>query len=118
MIRLLLSIYVFYLATRLVSAAPSNIINAPPSSLANSISSSLANSTFSSPLADITLTSSTCRDIDGCRTLLNIISSCLSTIFICVWIAVHPDVRSPEDSWGERLVARIAEFWEIGRAHV
>ncbi|KAF7979486.1 hypothetical protein HWV62_42323 [Athelia sp. TMB] len=97
---LLLSICVFYFTTHLVYAAPSNI-TAPLNSVANSTST---------PLGHIALTSPTCRDIDGCRTLLNIISSCLSTIFICVWAAVHPDVRSPKDSWGEQLIERIFEL--------
>ncbi|KAF7975387.1 hypothetical protein HWV62_9597 [Athelia sp. TMB] len=104
MLRLLLSACVFYLAANLVCAAPSNITD-PPSSLVNSTSSPP-----SSSLAHIAFTSPTCRDIDGCRTLLNIISSCLSTIFICVWVAVHPDVRSPKDGWGAQLTERIMEL--------
>ncbi|KAF8346215.1 hypothetical protein F5887DRAFT_126696 [Amanita rubescens] len=33
-----------------------------------------------------------CDDIHHCRTLLNIILSCVSTIFLCTWVALHPDV--------------------------
>lgn len=36
-----------------------------------------------------------CRDIDNCRTLQSIIYSCLSTIFLCTWVALHLNV--PKD---------------------
>ena len=34
---------------------------------------------------------SSCGDSD-CRTIWNIIWSCLATIFACTWLAVHPNV--------------------------
>jgi len=34
----------------------------------------------------------------GTRSLWNIIWSCLSTIFACTWIAVHPNIPAPKDS--------------------
>lgn len=37
-----------------------------------------------------------CNDINNCRTLVGIVSSCLATIFACVWIAVHPNIPGPE----------------------
>ncbi|PFH45210.1 hypothetical protein AMATHDRAFT_161924, partial [Amanita thiersii Skay4041] len=33
-----------------------------------------------------------CKDIDHCRTLQNIVWTCLSTIFLCAWVAIHPDI--------------------------
>ena len=36
-----------------------------------------------------------CTDITHCRTIWNIIWSCLSTIFLCTWVAVHPNIPSP-----------------------
>ena len=40
-----------------------------------------------------------CNNIDGCRTLSQIIVSCLGTIFACVWVAVHRDIPQPKYSW-------------------
>ena len=48
------------------------------------------------PLLQINLdeTSKHCND----RTIWNIIWSCLVTIFACTWVAIHPNVPSPNDS--------------------
>lgn len=40
-----------------------------------------------------------CNDIEHCRTLWSIISSCLTTIFACVWVAVHRNIPGPKQSW-------------------
>ncbi|ESK86847.1 hypothetical protein Moror_3460 [Moniliophthora roreri MCA 2997] len=37
----------------------------------------------------------TCDDIHGCRTVPGIIWSCLSVVFICTWVAIHPNVPTP-----------------------
>ena len=42
-----------------------------------------------------------CNNIDGCRTLSQIIISCLGTIFACVWVAVHRDIPDPTHTWLE-----------------
>ena len=47
------------------------------------------------PAIDISNTSPLCTDIDNCRTLTDIIRSCLSTIFLCTWVAMHPNVPEP-----------------------
>ncbi|KIK51354.1 hypothetical protein GYMLUDRAFT_252134 [Collybiopsis luxurians FD-317 M1] len=39
-----------------------------------------------------------CDNITECRTLVNILSSCLTVIFICVWVAIHPNVPYAERS--------------------
>ena len=38
-----------------------------------------------------------CTDITLCRTVWNIIWSCLSTIFLCTWVAVHPNIPYPRE---------------------
>ena len=40
-----------------------------------------------------------CDNLYHCRSLLNIVWSCLTTIFLCTWVAVHPDVWHEDDSW-------------------
>ncbi|KAF7973373.1 hypothetical protein HWV62_15463 [Athelia sp. TMB] len=40
-----------------------------------------------------------CGDIDNCRTLAGIVTSCLGTIFACIWVAVHKNMPGPEQSW-------------------
>lgn len=37
-----------------------------------------------------------CINIDNCRTLNNIIQSCLVTILACVWFAVHRNIPAPK----------------------
>ena len=36
-----------------------------------------------------------CTDLTHCRTVWNIIWSCLITIFSCTWVAVHPNIPCP-----------------------
>ena len=48
-----------------------------------------------------------CNDLAHCRTIWNIIWSCLVTIFSCTWVAVHPNVPRPQpkvNSWIERRI--------------
>ncbi|KAK7021841.1 hypothetical protein VNI00_017227 [Paramarasmius palmivorus] len=47
---------------------------------------SSSNSTFLDPITG------KCTDINGCRTTTGILWSCLSVIFICTWVAIHPNV--------------------------
>jgi hypothetical protein len=44
-------------------------------------------------------TPASCSDIGHCRTIWNIIWSCLVTIFGCTWVAVHPNIPNAEDKW-------------------
>src|SRR6266446_9569619 len=37
-------------------------------------------------------------DIFGTRSIWSIICSCLSTIFACTWVAIHPNIPDPKDS--------------------
>lgn len=37
---------------------------------------------------------SACRDSDNCRTMCEIVWSCLTTIFLCTWVSFHPELPS------------------------
>ncbi|KZP06522.1 hypothetical protein FIBSPDRAFT_1053492 [Athelia psychrophila] len=47
-------------------------------------------------------TPDTCNELDKCRSLVGIVTSCLATIFACVWVAVHPNIPGPNQSWASR----------------
>ncbi|KAJ6509807.1 hypothetical protein DFH09DRAFT_1374632 [Mycena vulgaris] len=48
-----------------------------------------------------------CDDINNCRRLFDIIWGCLTTIFACTWVSVHPNVPPPGQSWLARLWRRL-----------
>ncbi|KAI0041632.1 hypothetical protein FA95DRAFT_1565191 [Auriscalpium vulgare] len=48
--------------------------------------------------------SRTCADIDSCRTLSNIVLSCLGTTFACVWTPVHRNITRPSRDMRSRLL--------------
>ncbi|PVG00178.1 hypothetical protein CPB86DRAFT_229568 [Serendipita vermifera] len=58
-------------------------------------------STNALPFADVspeTLSpraTQTCDDINDCRKLIDIIWSCLTTIFACTWLTLHPNIPPP-----------------------
>ena len=37
-----------------------------------------------------------CNDLAHCRTIWNIVWSCVVTIFSCTWVAIHPNVPCPK----------------------
>ncbi|KAJ7104974.1 hypothetical protein C8R44DRAFT_886979 [Mycena epipterygia] len=45
-----------------------------------------------------------CDDINSCRRLFDIIWGCLTTIFACTWVSVHPNLPPPNQGW-------LALFW-------
>ncbi|KAF7289140.1 hypothetical protein MIND_01375000 [Mycena indigotica] len=45
--------------------------------------------------AHLRSTKDECSDINDCRRLFDIIWSCLVTIFLCIWVSVHPNVPPP-----------------------
>ncbi|KAJ7910782.1 hypothetical protein B0H13DRAFT_2485066 [Mycena leptocephala] len=45
-----------------------------------------------------------CDDINNCRKLFDIVWGCLTTIFACTWVSVHPNVPAPNQNW-------LALFW-------
>jgi hypothetical protein len=40
-----------------------------------------------------------CDDPNGCRSLTDIIRSCIITIFLCTWVSMHPNIPSPDERW-------------------
>ena len=42
------------------------------------------------------LTENHCTDLSHCRTIWDIIWSCLTTVFLCTWVSVHPNVPCPK----------------------
>jgi len=46
-----------------------------------------------------------CTDPNGCRSLTDIIRSCILTILLCTWVSMHPNIPSPDERW-PRLVWR------------
>ena len=62
-----------------------------------------------SPIPSFDLLSSEsnrCTNLTHCRTVWNIIWSCLATIFSCTWVAVHPNIPCPRK---RSLVVSFAE---------
>ena len=58
------------------------------------------------PSLDKLSESARCTDLTHCRTVWNIIWSCLATIFSCTWVAVHPNIPCPRK---QSLVVSFAE---------
>ena len=54
-----------------------------------------------------TFESKPCTDLTHCRTVWNIIWSCLITIFSCTWVAVHPNIPCPR----KRVANNCIEKW-------
>jgi hypothetical protein len=51
---------------------------------------------------------SLCNELYHCRSLTSIVWSCLTTIFLCTWVAMHPDVPDKsETSWRDRFISHI-----------
>ena len=58
-------------------------------------------------------TSSSCDDLHHCRTLSNIVWSCVVTLFSCIWIALHPNIPGP-DHGSFRIALRRVKLTVIG----
>jgi hypothetical protein len=71
--------------------------------LPSSETSVLFNSTFAS--ADGNATDG-CGDIRSCRTVEEIIYSCIAVVFACTWVAIHPNIPR------KFAVAEEIEWWE------
>jgi len=48
-----------------------------------------------------------CSNVHHCRTVWNIIWSCLVTIFSCTWVAVHPNIPNAEEKWFMTALRRL-----------
>ena len=69
----------------------------------------LALSTRANPIPPITsrsLEPNSCSDLSHCRSIWNIIWSCIVTIFSCTWVAVHPNVPCPKKREGKNCFQR------------
>src|ERR1700747_3402552 len=62
----------------------------------------------SSPVPSLDLLQApSCNHPYGCRTLWDIIRSCLLTIFLCTWVSMHPNIPSPDERWPRIVVRRV-----------
>ncbi|ESK82947.1 hypothetical protein Moror_11825 [Moniliophthora roreri MCA 2997] len=52
----------------------------------------IPNSAASADSSGFDSTTGECVDIRKCRTVIGIIWSCLSVVFICTWVSIHPNV--------------------------
>ena len=59
-------------------------------------------------IKDRSLAGNHCNDLRHCRTIWNIVWSCVVTIFSCTWVAVHPNVPCPKkqeaNGWIQRCI--------------
>ncbi|KAF7316010.1 hypothetical protein MIND_00118400 [Mycena indigotica] len=63
--------------------------------------------------------SNKCRDIDDCRRLFDIVWGCLVTVFLCIWVSVHPNVPPPPpDSPAKRARLQRWAKWYIIEANL
>jgi hypothetical protein len=60
----------------------------------------------SNPLSCVSLDA----NVNGARSSLSIIWSCIATIFACTWIAVHPNVPSLDDLYWRKLMRHARIF--------
>ena len=73
-------IAVFYLVSQVVQALP------------------ISESNFESIIARAAPPNN-CNDLHNCRTIWNIIWSCLATIFACTWLALHLNIPAINEGW-------------------
>lgn len=50
------------------------------------------------PISAVEAVQSTCDDLHHCRTIWNIIWSCVVTIPACTWVTVHPNVLAQDEN--------------------
>jgi hypothetical protein len=48
-----------------------------------------------------------CEDTNNCRRLFDIIWGCLTTLFACTWVSVHPNVPPPNQGAFALLLRRL-----------
>ena len=53
------------------------------------------------PIISHSLEPNSCNDLTHCRSIWNIIWSCIVTIFSCTWVAVHPNMPCPKKREGK-----------------
>ena len=58
------------------------------------------------PISSRSLEPNSCSDLSHCRSIWNIIWSCIVTIFSCTWVAVHPNIPCPKKREGKNCFQR------------
>ena len=54
-----------------------------------------------------------CDDIHHCRNISRIVLSCGSTVFLCTWVALHPNVpKYPYEAWWKIFTSDEDRFLE------
>jgi hypothetical protein len=51
-----------------------------------------------------------CDNIHDCRTLEDIVWSCVTTIFLCTWVSLHPDISKPINKKDDRIWKKLGRF--------
>ncbi|KZP21884.1 hypothetical protein FIBSPDRAFT_825321, partial [Athelia psychrophila] len=80
------------------------------------LTTSNTSSSMLSDSSNVTASSESCTDIKTCRTLNQIVVSCLVTILACVWFAVHRNVPAPrrEPSYHPNFFIKSAQAaWSV-----
>lgn len=68
------------------------------------------------PSGNTTSSSNSCLDINNCRTLSDIVQSCIVTILACVWFAVHRNIPEPkvEKKYSSNILLKTLQLaWSI-----
>ncbi|KAF7289158.1 hypothetical protein MIND_01376900 [Mycena indigotica] len=55
-----------------------------------------------------------CNDINDCRRLFDIVWGCLVTIFLCIWVSVHPNIPPPCPEAPKGIGLGFWHWWLIG----
>ena len=84
-----------------------------------------AQNATSTGLDSLTSQPPACNDIDRCRKLSSLIWSCVTTVFLCTWVALHPDVPARGTRWVDRSNTRLflmlrlllAPEWQVQRIY-
>ena len=58
------------------------------------------------PIISRSLEPNSCSDLSHCRSIWNIIWSCIVTIFSCTWVAVHRNIPCPKKREGKNRFQR------------
>jgi hypothetical protein len=64
----------------------------------------------SAQLANFDQSDKSCRDIGHCRTVWDIIWSCLTVISACTWVAIHPNIPKQERGTVRKYVKSVHYF--------
>ncbi|KAF8993898.1 hypothetical protein BDQ17DRAFT_111573 [Cyathus striatus] len=55
-----------------------------------------------------------CPNSNDTRSTVDIVWSCVATMFACTWVAVHPNIPAEEETWYSVAIRRIKlMFWAI-----